>query len=67
LKAANPARIPQTINTSETSDQMTPQHCDEPPYRLAKTLASDELTLRRIRSSQMSQTLYREDMTPMKS
>lgn len=66
-KAANAAMIPQAIKTKETIDQITPQHCEEPPYLFAKTLASDELTFLRIRSSQMSHTLYKLDITPMKS
>jgi len=32
-------------------DHITPQHWLEPPYRWAKTLASDSLTFRRMRSS----------------
>lgn len=31
--------------------QITPQHCEEPPYLWAKTLASEVFTLRRMRSS----------------
>ena len=49
--------MPQIIKTSETIDHSTPQHCEEPPYLFAKTLASEELTFRRIKSSQISQTL----------
>lgn len=55
--AAMPEMMPATMKMSEMKDQTTPQHCDEPPYRLANTLASDSLTLRRMRSSQISQTL----------
>jgi hypothetical protein len=49
--AAIPATIPHAMKPSEMMDQMTPQHCEEPPYRWAKTLASELLTLRRMRSS----------------
>lgn len=65
--AAIPARMPPTINTNDTIDQITPQHCDDPPYLFAKTLASELFTLRKIKSSQMSHTLYSDDMTPMNS
>lgn len=65
--AAMPPTIPTAIKHNEMMDQITPQHCDEPPYFFAKTLASELLTFLRIRSSQISQTLYSEDMTPMKS
>jgi hypothetical protein len=79
--AANPARMPPIMKTNETIDQITPQHCEEPPYLCAKTLASDSFTFLRIRSSHysgqynlvegnldkltISQTLYRDDITPM--
>ena len=59
--------IPHTIKISDTIDHSTPQHCDDPPYLFANTLASDELTFLKIKSSQISHTLYRLDMTPMKS
>jgi hypothetical protein len=49
--AAIPATMPQAMKPSEMMDQMTPQHWDEPPYRWAKTDASELLTLRRMRSS----------------
>ena len=57
--------MPQTINVKLTIDQMIPQHCDDPPYRFANTLASEELTFLRMRSSQISHTEYSDDMTPM--
>lgn len=50
-KAAMPAIMPMAMNAREMNDQIMPQQRDEPPYRWAKTLASDVLTLRRIRSS----------------
>ena len=65
--AAIPAMIPATINNTDTIDQITPQHCDDPPYRFANTLASELFTLRKIKSSQISQTLYSDDMTPINS
>jgi hypothetical protein len=43
--------IPIAMKQREIKDQMTPQHWEEPPYFLAKTLASEVLTLRRMRSS----------------
>lgn len=43
--------IPIAINAREINDQMMPQQRDEPPYRSAKTLASEVFTLRMIRSS----------------
>lgn len=49
--AAIPAIIPKIMRTSDIIDQSTPQHCEEPPYFFAKTLASELLTLRRMRSS----------------
>lgn len=64
-KAAMPITIPAAIKQTEMIDQITPQHCDDPPYRFANWLASELLTFRRIRSSHMSQTLYRELMTPI--
>lgn len=64
---AMPATIPATMNRSDIMDQITPQHWEDPPYLLANTLASELLTFRRMRSSQMSQTLYSDDMTPIKS
>lgn len=36
-----------------TMAQSTPQQAEEPPYRLAKTLASLSLTSRRMRSSKL--------------
>ncbi|KAL9621337.1 MAG: hypothetical protein Q9160_004228 [Pyrenula sp. 1 TL-2023] len=39
------------MNVKDMTDQITPQHCEEPPYFSAKTLASDEFSLRRMRSS----------------
>ena len=50
-KAAMPAMMPATMKIKETRDQMTPQHCEEPPYLSANTLASEELTFLRMRSS----------------
>jgi hypothetical protein len=41
-------------------DQITPQHCEEPPYLWAKTLASEEFTLRRMRSSHYPETVVSE-------
>lgn len=52
-----PAIIPTAMKAKEMNDQMIPQHRDEPPYLSAKTLASEVLTLRMMRSSQISQTL----------
>ena len=49
--AAIPPTIPAIMNTRDMMDQMTPQHCEEPPYFWAKTLASEVFTLRRMRSS----------------
>lgn len=62
-----PATMPAAMKQTLMMIQMTPQHCDEPPYLLAKTLASDELTFRRMRSSQISHAEYSDDMTPIKS
>jgi hypothetical protein len=56
-KAAMPATMPAAMKTSDMMDQMTPQHCDEPPYRCAKTLASELLTFRRMRSSHCRTTV----------
>ena len=39
------------MNIRDMMDQITPQHCEEPPYFLANTLASELFTLRRMRSS----------------
>jgi hypothetical protein len=50
-KAASPAIMPPIMKTNDTIDQITPQHCEEPPYLCANTLASDSFTFRRIRSS----------------
>jgi hypothetical protein len=60
-KAAIPAMIPQIINTKDIMDQITPQHCEEPPYRSAKTLASDSLTFRRMRSSHYRRNVRKVD------
>jgi len=49
--AAIPAMIAATMNRMETIDQITPQHCEDPPYLWAKTLASEVFTFRRMRSS----------------
>jgi hypothetical protein len=49
--AAIPPTIPAVMNTRDMMDQITPQHCEEPPYFWAKTLASEVFTLRRMRSS----------------
>src|SRR5437763_6846821 len=49
--AAIPPTIPAIMNIRDMMDQITPQHCEEPPYLLANTLASEEFTLRRMRSS----------------
>ena len=49
-----PAMIEKTISANDMSDQMIPQQWDDPPYFLANTLASELLTLRRIRSSHCS-------------
>jgi hypothetical protein len=43
--------MPHARKHSEMMNQITPQHAELPPYRLAKTLASDSLTLRAMRSS----------------
>ena len=62
--AAIPATIPAIMNTRDTMDQITPQHCEEPPYFWAKTLASEVFTLRRMRSSHYPKTVVsagRED------
>jgi hypothetical protein len=62
--AAIPAMIPAIMNTRDTMDQITPQHCEEPPYFWAKTLASEVFTLRRMRSSHYPKTVVstgRED------
>jgi hypothetical protein len=50
-KAAIPPTIPAIMNIRDMMDQITPQHCEEPPYLLANTLASEVFTLRRMRSS----------------
>lgn len=71
------------MTMSEMIDQITPQHWEDPPYLRANTLASDELTFRRIKSSHyqvvsagrpktkrvhtISQALYSPDMTPINS
>jgi hypothetical protein len=49
--AAIPPMIPIAMNIREIIDQITPQHWEDPPYLLAKTLASEVFTLRRIKSS----------------
>lgn len=49
--AAIAAMIAIAMNAREINDQITPQHCEDPPYLLANWLASEVLTLRRIRSS----------------
>ena len=54
-KAAIPATIDMIMSASEIMDQMIPQQCEEPPYFFANTLASELLTLRRIRSSHYPQ------------
>lgn len=46
--------IPAAMKMREMMPQMTPQHAEEPPYRFAKTEASLSLTLRKMRSSAMS-------------
>src|SRR4051794_35817615 len=53
LNATRPKSIPAVIKINETRLQRTPQHCEEPPYRLAKTLESEEFTFRKMRSSQI--------------
>lgn len=67
LKAAMPAMIPTAMKHTLTKLQITPQHLELPPYRFANCTASEELTFLKIKSSQISQTLYSEDMVPMKS
>lgn len=52
--AAMAATMPTAMNPREIMDQMTPQQREEPPYLCAKTLASEVLTLRRMRSSHCS-------------
>ena len=62
--AAIPPTIPAIMSTRDMMDQITPQHCEEPPYFLAKTLASEVFTLRRMRSSHYPKTVVsagRED------
>jgi hypothetical protein len=62
--AAIPATIPAIMNIRDMMDQITPQHCEEPPYFWAKTLASEVFTLRRMRSSHYPKTVVsagRED------
>lgn len=54
-KAAMPATIAAARKPSEMKAQSTPQHADDPPYRLANTDASDSSTLRAIRSSYCSE------------
>ena len=39
------------IKITDTILQTMPQHCEDPPYLSAKTLASDVFTFRRMRSS----------------
>jgi hypothetical protein len=56
--AAIPATIPAIMNTRDMMDQTTPQHCEEPPYFWAKTLASEVFTLRRMRSSHYPKRLW---------
>lgn len=50
-KAAIPAIIEKIIMVRDMMDQITPQQWDEPPYFLAKTVASELFSFRRIRSS----------------
>ena len=52
--AAMPAMIEKIISASDIIDQMAPQQCEDPPYFFANTLASELLTLRRMRSSHYS-------------
>jgi hypothetical protein len=49
--AAIPAMIPAAMKRTEITAQITPQHWEDPPYLWAKTLESEEFTLRRMRSS----------------
>lgn len=51
LKQARPTRMPPARKPIEMMAQRHPQHAEDPPYRLAKTEASDSFTFRRIRSS----------------
>jgi len=55
--AAIPATMLAAMKIKDTMDQITPQHCEEPPYFWAKTLESEVFTLRRMRSSHYSKTV----------
>lgn len=44
LKAARPAMMPTAMKRRDTMPQTTPQQTEDPPYRRAKTEASDSLT-----------------------
>lgn len=50
-KAAIPAMMAMIMKARETKLHRMPQHLELPPYRFANTLASELLTLRRMRSS----------------
>lgn len=67
LKATIPIMIPAAKKMTDTRSQMKPQSCGGPPTRREKAEASDSWTFLKMRSSQMSHTEYKHDMTPMKS
>ena len=46
--------MPAAMKMREMMPQMTPQHAEEPPYRWENTEASDSFTLRKMRSSAIS-------------
>jgi hypothetical protein len=54
--AASPATMAAAMKMMAIMLQITPQHLEDPPYLCAKTLASEELTLRRMRSSHYLKT-----------